>query len=262
MRADDTIYLMYHEIEVPSRPLCQSEAGYVRYVVTEKDFNDQLRWLQTCGIRGASLSQALAETSQARIVLTFDDGCASDLLVAATLLQKYSFGATFYITLGFLGRSGYMVAAQVRELSDAGFDIGCHSKTHPYLDELDDSGLRREIADSKSELEDMIGRPVRHFSCPGGRWSPAVARVARESGYVSVATSRVGVNHPDSDPFRLSRIAVMRGTPLVDYQASCRGRNLWQRQLRDFVIGGARRVLGNAFYDRIRGATLSSRSSI
>lgn len=259
MLANATIYLMYHEIEVPGRPLCQSEAGYVRYVVTEKDFHEQLTCLQSCGLAGISVSQALAGTSSGAIVLTFDDGCASDLLVVAPALQSYKFAATFYITLSFLGRPDYLVAAQVRALSDAGFEIGCHSKTHPYLDELDASSLRQEIGDAKSELENIIGRPVLHFSCPGGRWSPAVARTARESGYVSVATSRIGANPRDADPFRLSRIAVMRGTSLADYQALCRGQGLWQRQLRDLALGASRRVLNNAFYERIRAAALNSR---
>lgn len=256
MRTDETLFLMYHELETPGRPLCQREPGYVRYVLTEHGFREQMDWLQQAGLRGLSVSQALAENSPPGIVITFDDGCESDLRVAAPLLKKAGFDATFYITLGFLGQPGYLLPPQVRELADAGFDVGCHSMTHPYLSDLDEGGLQREIADAKTQLEEIIERPVYNFSCPGGRWSPQVARVARQSGYRSVATSHIAANRRGSDPFQLARIAVMRGTPLTAFQDLCRGKNLWQLQLRDFIRSTSRRLLGNTLYDRLRTVAL------
>ena len=37
MRPDETLYLMYHELETPGRPLCHSEPGYVRYILADAD---------------------------------------------------------------------------------------------------------------------------------------------------------------------------------------------------------------------------------
>lgn len=258
MRPDETLYLMYHELETPGRPLCHSEPGYVRYVLSDQSFREQMDWLQRAGIRGLSVSDALTEKRPRGIVITFDDGCASDLNVALPLLKNAGFGATFYITLGFLGQPGYLLPRQVREIGDAGFDVGCHSMTHAYLDDLDEAGLRREVVDAKAQLEDILGRPVYHYSCPGGRWNPQVARVARQAGYRSVATSRVAANGRGADPFQLARVAVMRGTQLAAYQSLCQGRTLWQLQLRDFVRAASRRVLGNTLYDRLRSAALES----
>ncbi len=252
MRNDATIYLMYHELEVEGRGLCQSEPGYVRYVVRERDFREQTNWLRSAGIRGLSVSEALDPKMASGVVITFDDGCESDLVVAAPILQAANFRATFYITVGFLGRTGYMVPRQVRELSDAGFEIGCHSMTHAYLNNLGEAELKREIADAKSQLEEMIGRPVLHFSCPGGRWSAKAAEVARLAGYGSVATSEIAANPSDSDPYRLARVAVMRGLTLNAFHDLCRGRGLWQRQLRNFVQTTAHQLLGKALYDRLR----------
>jgi len=263
MRTDEILYLMYHELETPARSFCHDEPGYVRYVLAERDFREQIDWLQKAGIRGESVSLALAEIDLAKsgnrvIAITFDDGCESDLEVAIPILKNADFSATFYITLGFLGQPGYLRRDQVHEIGDAGFEVGCHSMTHAYLSDLDEAGLRREIADAKLQLEALAGRPVHHFSCPGGRWSPQVARVAKQAGYRSVATSRIGTNGRGADPFRLARIAVMRGTTLSAYQALCRGENLWKLQLRDFVRGASRRLLGNAIYDRLRQRVLAS----
>jgi peptidoglycan/xylan/chitin deacetylase (PgdA/CDA1 family) len=261
MRPGETLYLMYHELEAPGRPLCQAEPGYVRYVLSQENFREQLDWLRREEIRGISVSQALTESVARGIVITFDDGCESDLSIALPLLKKNGFGATFYITLEFLGRPGYLQPPQVREIADAGFDVGCHSMTHAYLDDLDQAGLHREIGDAKTQLEQILGRPVEHFSCPGGRWSPQVARVATQAGYRSVATSRIGINRRDSDPFHLSRVAVMRGTELAEFQSLCRGRNLRGLQLRDFIRATSRRVLGNSLYDRLRQVALGKNPS-
>lgn len=252
MRADATVYLMYHELETEGRPLCQGEQGYLRYVVREPHFREQMNWLQSAGIHALSVSQAHDRKAEHGIVITFDDGCETDLTVAAPILRGMNFGATFYITVGFLGRRGYMVPSRVRELSDLGFDIGCHSMTHPYLSDLDDAALHREIAESKARLEEMTGRPVFHFSCPGGRWSPRVAEVARAAGYRSVATSRIMANDARSDPFRLGRIAILRDTPFAAFRDTCRGRGLWPRQLRSVLQQTSQRLLGNTLYDRLR----------
>ena len=258
MRPDETLYLMYHELETPGQPLCHSEPGYVRYVLTERSFREQMDWLQREGIRGVSVSQSLTENSPRGIVITFDDGCGSDLRVAAPLLTKAGFGATFYITLAFLDQPGYLLPRQVRDLANAGFDIGCHSLTHAYLDDLDEVGLRREIADAKTQLEEIIGRPVSHFSCPGGRWSPQVARIAEQAGYRSVATSRIASNRIGSNSFQLARVAVIRNTSLPAFQDLCHGKNLWKLQFRDFIRATSRHVLGNTLYDRVRHVALEN----
>ena len=252
MRDDAIVYLMYHELEVEGRPLCQSEPGYMRYAVRELQFRDQINYLRSAGMRGISVSDALGNTTSGGVVITFDDGCETDLTVAAPILRQANFGATFYITLGFLGRSGYMTPRQVRELNDAGFEIGCHSMTHPYLSDLSTAELNREMAEAKTQLEGIIGGPVHHFSCPGGRWSANIAAVGRRAGYHSIACSRIAVNRPSSDPFQLARIAVMRGVPFPTFQDFCAGRRLWRPQLRNMLQSASHQILGNSLYDRLR----------
>src|SRR5579864_1082344 len=188
------VYLMYHELELPNRPMCQNEPGYVRYVVSASDFVLQMQSLQKLGLRGKSVSEALADPESRGAVITFDDGCETDLITATPLLREFGFSGTFYVTVGFLDKRGYLSRCQLRELSDLGMEVGSHSMTHPYLPDLSNEELAREIAASKAELEQITGRPVHHLSCPGGRWDERVAIEARRSGYRSVSTSRVAAN--------------------------------------------------------------------
>jgi peptidoglycan/xylan/chitin deacetylase (PgdA/CDA1 family) len=252
------VFLMYHELETPGRPLCQSEPGYLRYVLAQADFRSQIRWLQQAGWRGVSVSEALAidGSEQPSVALTFDDGCESDLITAVPILKEAGINATFYVTVGFVGQPGYMKPTQIRELSTLDFEVGCHSMTHAYLTDLDDRGLQREIGQAKEQLEQILGKPVEHLSCPGGRYDAHVIQVARSAGYHSVANSRIQRNTPTTDSFALGRIAILRETGLQAFQRICRGEGFWKIQLRDGLQNAAKQVLGNSLYDRGRALLL------
>jgi len=255
MSASGTACLMYHEIELPGRSLCDADPGYARYAVSLDSFTKQLQLLRDSGRPGVNVSQMLTNPGNA-VALTFDDGCETDLITAAPTLAKLGFQATFYLTVGFLGRRGFMTRQQARDLGDAGFEVGCHSISHPYLTDMDQGGLQLEIAGAKKQLEDIVGRAVKHYSCPGGRWDQRVVAVAKQAGYESVATSQVGMNTPATDPFCLSRIAITRDLALADFQRLCSGEGLWDQQLRTRALGMAKRLIGNAAYNRLRSALL------
>jgi peptidoglycan/xylan/chitin deacetylase (PgdA/CDA1 family) len=250
------VYLMYHEIELPSHPMCQSEPGYVRYVVKESAFRAQLAWLKNNAWRATSVGQILQMCRNRDIVLTFDDGCETDLIAAAPLLRELGYNATFYITVKFLGKRGFLSHSQLREMSDHEFEIGCHSMTHPYLSDLNSEQLHYEIADAKQALEQITGRPIEHFSCPGGRWNRRVVEVAREAGYRSLSTSRVAANSPNADPFSLGRVVIMRGTDEANFRRLCQGKGLFRKRLQNSSQTFAKRILGNTLYDRVRSQLL------
>jgi peptidoglycan/xylan/chitin deacetylase (PgdA/CDA1 family) len=252
---------MYHELELPGRSLCDSEPGYVRYIVHDVNFKQQINWLKTQGWQGLSVTRALAGADEPAVVLTFDDGAETDLIAAAPALMDAKFGATFFITTGFLGKRGYLSPAQVLELADLGFDIGSHSQTHPYLSDLSEDRLKSEILDSKLQLEEITGRAVHHFSCPGGRWDSRVAEFTRRSGYDSMLTSEARANTSSSDRFSLGRVAVMRATSLTSFEDVCTGRGLWKLKFAENLRKTAKHLLGNSGYDRMRAALLDRKES-
>ena len=260
MNGASTVYLMYHELEVSGRQLCLSEPGYRRYVVTEARFRQQLAHIKENGFRGLNVTEAL-ESSNAKqrgIAITFDDGSETDFTVAAPALRETGFNATFNVVLDFLGRRGYLSIAQLRELSRLGFEIGCHSMTHTYLTDLGPDRLHFETVEAKDRLEQLIGRRVDHFSCPGGRWNRRVSEIAEEAGYRSVATSRIAANSPTANPFRLARVVVMRATTMDDLDDICCGRGLFVRQARVAILAAAKSALGNSVYEKVRSGVLGS----
>lgn len=252
------VYLIYHELQIPGRSLCQNEPGYVRYVVGEAEFRRQIASLRKAGVRGISVTQALNPPSAEgpEVVITFDDGSETDLIAAAPLLKEAEFNATFYVVVGYLGRQGHLSHAQIRELAELNFEIGCHSMNHLYLTDQGAKQLYTEIVEAKKRLEQIIGKRVDHFSCPGGRWDRRVAGIAHDAGYRSVATSRIGTNSRTTDRFCMARVGVMRETSLADFVSICQGRALFRRRVKYGVLSLAKTLVGNSMYERMRSAML------
>jgi peptidoglycan/xylan/chitin deacetylase (PgdA/CDA1 family) len=250
------VFLMYHELELPRRGLVESDPGYVRYIVPESSFRTQIDWLKQNKWLGASVSEALRFPSGRVVAITFDDGCETDLIAAAPILKEAGFHATFYITAGRLGQGGYLSRDQLRELSFSGFEIGCHSMTHAYLNDLPPHELRREIVDAGKQLEDVVGLKIEHFSCPGGRYDDRALALAKEAGYRSVANSHSQMNSASTDLFHLGRVAVMRATGQNEFPEICRGTGLWKMRMSETVRTSTQRLLGNTLYDRVRKTVL------
>jgi peptidoglycan/xylan/chitin deacetylase (PgdA/CDA1 family) len=244
-------YLMYHEIAVPGRALSRDFSGHVAYAVPETEIRSQLHHLREHGWQGISVTEALSRRNTHRnVVLTFDDGSETDFLAAAPLLKEMNFKATFYVVVGWLGRTGYLSRNQLRELLAQGFEVGCHSMNHRYLSDLSDDGLCVEIAEAKTRLEQILGIRLDHFSCPGGFWDRRVARLAEQSGYRSVVTSRTGINTGKTDPYRLARISVMKGTSLTCFDRICRGQGLFARRAKEAILSVPKSLLGADSYVR------------
>jgi peptidoglycan/xylan/chitin deacetylase (PgdA/CDA1 family) len=256
MAAPHLIFLMYHELELPGRKLCQSEPGYVRYILPLETFRRQMEWMKQSSLRGLSVSEAIRYPAHSSICITFDDGCETDLIAAAPALREFGFHATFYLTAGMLGTPGYMNIQQVKELDSLGFEIGCHSMTHQYLSDLAEPELKREIVDAKLLIEQIVGHPIEHFSCPGGRFDRRTLDTARRAGFRTVANSLFHANTADTDPYNLGRVAMLRDLALPEFAAICSGRGLLKKRILHTARRTAQRLLGNRAYDRLRATML------
>ncbi|HYU45804.1 MAG TPA: polysaccharide deacetylase family protein [Terriglobales bacterium] len=256
MAAARIVFLMYHELELPGRKLWQSEPGYVRYILPLETFRSHLDWMKKSGFRGLHVSEALRYPAEPSVCITFDDGCETDLIAAAPVLREFGFNATFYLTAGFLGTPGYLTAHQARALDAQGFEIGCHSMTHPYLSDLAEPELKREIVDAKFQIEQIVGHPIEHFSCPGGRFDRRTLAIARRAGFRTVANSLLHANSSHTSPYDLGRVAMLRDMPLTEFAATCRGQGLWKKRLQNSTRRGVQRLLGNRLYDQLRKVLL------
>lgn len=104
------------------------------------------------------------------VVLTFDDSSRSHVTVAAPLLKKHGFGATFFVTEGFdfpTNQRDYMTWEEIARLHRDGFEIGNHTRDHKPPSARDPKGTAEQLeAINDRCLAHGIPRPVT-FAYPG-----------------------------------------------------------------------------------------------
>jgi len=91
---------------------------------------------------------------------------------------------------------------------DDNVEIGSHTRTHPILPHMDIAGARKEIFESKTEIEQKIGRGIRSFSYPAGKFNQEIKDLVKGSGYDYACAVGNRVNDLDPDIYCLKRITI------------------------------------------------------
>lgn len=214
------VILMYHIVAEPR------SAQEARYCCSPRRFEAQMRHLGQAGMRLLTLDE-IADAFEQRtawpdggVAVTFDDGFADTFMNALPVLTRYHIPATMFAVSDLIGTSNDWMAArgfpkrrlmsgpELQEMSTAGIAIGSHTCTHPRLPELDAEAKRREIRNSKTRLEDTIGRSVTAFAYPYGQFDVDARNAVEETGYRVACSASSGFNGPDVDRYLLRRIEV------------------------------------------------------
>jgi peptidoglycan/xylan/chitin deacetylase (PgdA/CDA1 family) len=239
--------LLYHGIEDgqgSARPMDPIDR---EYVLDRGLFEQHVGYLAT------------KPSTAVRVVISFDDGDESGYTMAAPILERHRLRGEFFIVTQWIDRPGFMSAAQLRDLAGRGHGIHSHSRTHRRLPDLALSDIEDELRGSKHDLEDLLGRPVTQFSIPGGAFDDRVIDSAARAGYSAVLNSIEGYNEEGDAPFVLRRFTPRSYSSVSMLAGICeRPRYTSLRlALKRSALAAARRVLGSAGYERLRGRAVS-----
>ena len=144
-----------------------------------------------------------ASIDEKKISLTFDDG-PSDYNTETILqiLAEYNIKATFFV----IGENAAKDPARIKMIADAGHEIGNHTYTHCYINQVSEEKLRSEVKKTEELLEKITGKKTKVFRPPGGSYSDRSVQTLEEMGYKSVLWS---VDTRDWCKPRLSRIVAV-----------------------------------------------------
>jgi peptidoglycan/xylan/chitin deacetylase (PgdA/CDA1 family) len=231
----DVLVLCYHAV---------SERWDADLSVRPEELERQLGMLSRRGYRGATFQRAVSDPPARRTVaVTFDDAYRSVIRLARPILDRLGFPGSVYVPTAFAGSERPlswpgidqwtgtehehelvpMTWDELRELADAGWEVGSHTRTHPHLTELGDEELASELRDSRAECADAMRRPCETLAYPYGDVDERVVAAARAAGYTQAAAlpgrwheprplewPRVGVYYPDA-PWRFR----LKASPLA-----------------------------------------------
>jgi peptidoglycan/xylan/chitin deacetylase (PgdA/CDA1 family) len=172
---------MYHSVET-------YHSDPYQVTVHPRRFDEQLRWLRRCGLRGVGVRELLAAHRAGRaaglVGLTFDDGYRDFLTEVVPALRRYGFGATVYVVAGGLGsynrwdepgpRKPLMTEGEVRRVAELGLEVGSHAVDHVRLPDL---------SRSRRLLTELTGAEVSGFCYPYGAAGPREVEAVRDAGY-------------------------------------------------------------------------------
>lgn len=126
------------------------------------------------------------ETDEKKIAITFDAAYGSEeTLEILNILKQKNIPATFFLV-------GFWVEKYpdlVKELDNAGIEIGSHSNTHPYMSKLSADQIRVELETSKNLITNITGKPVTVFRPPYGDYNDTLLTVAEEVGLKTIQWS-------------------------------------------------------------------------
>lgn len=222
------IILLYHRVAE-----LENDINFLS--VNQKNFENQLIYLSK-KFNIISLNELVDDLKanklkRGSVVVTFDDGYADNLHNALPILKKHKIPATIFVTAGKVGndspffweenmlekdRGRCVNHQELKQLSSSSLiEIGAHTVSHPKLSQLSIEKQDKEITESKSVLERLMGIPVRSFAYPfGGKGTfdeDTVNLVAKNGFNYACANIHKRVNK-NSSPYTLPRFIVRNWT--------------------------------------------------
>lgn len=205
--------------------------------VTPGQFRRQVELALKRGFTFHTITDYLAQPDETkRLALTFDDGYESVYHNAFPILKRHGLCATLFISPAYIGqmnkwdvnigwlRFRHLDWHQIREMAEAGWEIGSHGMTHRDLTRLDDSELDAELAHSRKIIQRRTGQAVHYLSYPFGNADPRVIRICMEHGYRGglVMARRI---RKVPEAFTVPRIGVYLTDPLKIFEQKLFTRN-------------------------------------
>ncbi len=193
-------------------------------------FREQMEFLRQRGFRPLTFRELTSsELSEKPVIITFDDAYESVYQQAFPILQEYGFPAVIFVIVRYVGtwntwdanlgglRFRHVSANQIRELAQAGWEIGSHTLTHRALTYLPEKEVDREVRESRRQLQEITGQEVLTLAYPFGLQNAAVRERTRTAGYRWACQNLWGEYRPDN-PFTIRRIPVYRTDSLAAFR--------------------------------------------
>ena len=155
------------------------------------------------------------------VCVTFDDGYRDNYTLAYPLLKRLGVPFTVYVSTGFIDNTLPMwwypdeqlgISAEELKMMDADplCTVGAHTVSHPKLDTLTKEQQYQEIAESKQDLEQLLGHPITHFSFPHGAYNDDSLAICHELGFATAVMAWGGPLRRGSHFLLLPRINLVQ----------------------------------------------------
>jgi len=241
------VVLLFHQV------IDNEQEWSNKYQHRVSDFVKQLDYLSSEGYTTILPSDIhkLAELSNEDriIILTFDDGTPGHYDIVYPLLRQRNFRGVFFVIASNLDKPYGLSEKQLLEMSQNGMEIGSHSCSHPFLDEMDEDRVYHELFDSKRILSEAIKEEVTSFAPPGGWYNSHVVQIAKDVGYTSFFSCGIGVNDITEPVYIYHRIEVLGDMSLDEFKRLLTPSEILGYKLKQNIKFVIHKLLGSTYYN-------------
>jgi len=204
------IFNFHHIKEAPP----EADEITMSYYVSPARFEEIVKSLVDNGYQTVFVSeivnmlQAGDKPKDKIMAITFDDGNLDYYTNARPILQKYNLKSSLYIMTGVRGED-FLSQDQIVELDKSGeVEIGSHTVYHPFLTKISTEEMDKELAGSKKQLEDLLGKEITVICYPFGFYDENVINAAQTAGYQAGLTFDQDAWQNSQELMALKRISV------------------------------------------------------
>jgi peptidoglycan/xylan/chitin deacetylase (PgdA/CDA1 family) len=193
-----------------------------RFWITRARFAENVAEIRLQGCNTRLLGEAALSCgdSHSDIVVTFDDGHASDHEDAFRILSECQLRAEFFINTAAIGEKGYVTWRHIQEMSRNGMGIQSHGHVHCDLSRLSKSALWNQLSRSKRMIEDRTGREVKYLAPPFGALNQQVTEAAIAAGFRGICVSTGKLARRGG--LVVDRICILGSTSAAEFRAILR----------------------------------------
>jgi peptidoglycan/xylan/chitin deacetylase (PgdA/CDA1 family) len=243
-----SVLVRYHKKEIPiiyyHRVIKDSsEAGNHGIYVTQKQFDEHLRYLKSKNYKTVTFDEALKLKKENRIdknvIITFDDGYEDNYLYAFPILKKYNFNAEIFLVAGLAQNdwdrkdnepvARMLNTDQIKEMKKYGIRFGSHTLAHKDLMKCGAEDKEAEIAGSKKTLEDKLGFEIESFAYPYGNYDNSIITLIQQAGYKYGYATDNGPLGLHENNYQIRRITIFPNTTNFHLARKVKGNYIFKK---------------------------------
>lgn len=152
------------------------------------------------------------------ITIAFDDGWETTYSNAFPIMEEFGIDSTQFIISGTFTEAIYMSPAQIKHMISRGHDFQSHSVTHGDFTKMSKEDLYSELYTSRTEIEQVTGKPVEDLAVPLGAYNNDV-KAAAKTWYRSLRTTQPGINtRANFDAYEILSPSIQHAYSVEDVQ--------------------------------------------
>lgn len=206
--------MLYHDID-----------GHGPYSVSLNTLRIHFQMLKDNNIKVIPLSELIKRLEKPEpfaekvVVITFDDGFLSAYTKLLPLVKEFGYPVTIFIYTDNIYTSARknMTWKRLREMEKHGIVAECHSISHADLEAISKEDtpesrkvLFKELYLSRRIIELYMGKDIKYFAFPYGRYDLNLIEMCRYCGYERVFSTDYGSNIITRNNYCLRRSHIKR----------------------------------------------------